>query len=99
MLNPTGNNYSDASYRSFVSITRTALGDVKTYRVDDGLYVSRINMFSLDEFIVYRERFCQEYHSLSCKECKNLTNTAKYISDNGIVEVSFIYRKFFFSVL
>lgn len=52
-------------------------------------------MFTLVEFVSFRTRYCQQHHSVSCKECYVLIEIANYIQDKGIVKVSDLYHKFF----
>lgn len=52
-------------------------------------------MFTLVEFVSFRTRYCQQHHSVSCKECYVLIEIANYIQDKGIVKVSDLYHKLF----
>lgn len=64
-------------------------------QVENSLYISKLNSFTLVEFVSFRRRHCQQHHSVSCKECSILIEIANYIKDKGIVKVSDLYHKFF----
>lgn len=52
-------------------------------------------MISLEDFVPFRTKYCQQQHSVSCEECHVLVDVAKFILEEGIVKVSSLYHKFF----
>lgn len=52
-------------------------------------------MISIDEFVSFRLKYCQQHHCSSCKECCVLVEIAKNIVEEGICKVSSLYHKFF----
>ena len=71
------------------------LSQVADCQLNESLYISKVNMISLEEFVLYRLTYCQQHHRSSCQECYVLVNIAKHIIEEGIAKVSIIYHKFF----
>ena len=56
------------------------------------VYVSPLNNFTLDDFVIVRQLFCSRRHSVNCQECSCLVTFAKLVSDGGIIRFGETYR-------
>lgn len=69
-----------------------AKGVGKNYKVSEGIYVSPLNGFTLDDFIAVRLLFCSSRHTKGCQECLCLVEFAKLVKVGGIVNFRATYR-------
>jgi len=68
-------------------------------RPSKGIYLSNVKNLNLSEFILARKLYCKfQGHGncwKDCKICSQLINLANTISEEGICQVSTIFRKLF----
>ena len=69
-----------------------ANGVGKDYKITDGIYVSPLNNFTLDDFVIVRQLFCSGRHTNRCLECSRLLEFARLVKDGGIIEFAATYR-------
>jgi hypothetical protein len=69
-----------------------ASGVGKDYKITDGIYVSPLNNFTLDDFVIVRQLFCSGRHTNGCLECSRLLEFARLVKDGGIIEFAATYR-------
>ena len=83
----------------YCSAVSRCLSNSDDYRLEDGVYVSLLNDFSLCDFIVARSEYCFWFHEvgnhLECPKCSGLVSFAQAIETNGIVAVASTFRECF----
>lgn len=63
--------------------------DLSKYKhVDDFTDVSRLEGFTLEKYIVTREKLCEAEHAPHCTLCAGLINVAKHVADNGFMRLN-----------
>ena len=85
----------EKKFHHFILKARSGLSELSKCCQDCGLYISQMNVVSLEEYITYRFEYCKRYHKENCSECISLMNTASHIAQEGIVKVSEVYRRQF----
>ena len=85
----------EKKFCDFIQKARSGLSDVIKCYHNSGLYISRMNVVSLEEYTTYRSEYCKRYHKKQCSECTSLTKMASHIAQEGIVKVSEVYRRQF----
>lgn len=79
---------------TYLKHCKRRLSDLKDYK-KSGYYQSLIDDLSLEDFICARQRYCRETHANDCQECCSLIGVARSILEDGIVELSCVFRKYF----
>ena len=82
-------------FHDFILKASSGLGELSKCCQDCGLYISQMNVVSLEEYITYRFEYCKRYHKEHCSESISLMNMASHIAQEGIVKVSEVYRRQF----
>ena len=83
----------------YCSAVSRCLSNSDDSRLEDGVYVSLLNDFSLCDFIVARCEYCFWFNEvgnhLECPKCSRLVSFAQAIETNGIVAVASTFRECF----
>ena len=58
------------------------------YKVDDYTDVSILEEFTLEKYIITRQKLCEDQHGAPCTLCAGFINVAKHIAENGFLQLS-----------